>query len=149
MKGKFRARRVLVPVVLSRGGDATVRTAADLVRSTGGRLLLFHVFDSRALEDVYNLHGLSEEEALARMRGNADVGVRRLLARPWLKGIPAETRFGSGIPAAEIVREAGRWRADLVVLERRVRSGLSHLLYGHTAEDVVQRAPCAVLVLPG
>lgn len=143
----MKARRILVPVVLSRNGERTARAAADVARSSGGRLLLFHVFDVRALEDVYNLHGLGENEVRRRMKENALKVIASLRSRVWMKDLRSEVRFAVGIPEAEIAREAGAWRADLIVLGRRPRGGIAHLLYGHTAEGVVREAPCSVLVI--
>ena len=147
MPAMFRARRVLVPVDLSPGNERVVRAAADLVRKSRGRLLLLHVFDSRAVEDIYNLHGLREEEVRTRMRANAEAVLGHLRKRPWLRGLKVEQRYASGLPPAEILAAAGAWKADLVVLARRRRAGLSYLLYGHTSDAVVRESPCAVLVL--
>ena len=128
----FRPRRILVPVDLSSDTEAAVRAAAGLARDNGARLLLLHVFDVRAVEDVYNLHGLKKEE---------------VLARPWLKGTKTTVKGVFGLPSEVIVAEAKAWKADLIVLAKRRRSGLSHLLYGRTSDGVVREAECAVLVL--
>ncbi|MEZ5286779.1 MAG: universal stress protein [Vicinamibacterales bacterium] len=53
-----------------------------------------------------------------------------------------------GRPAAAIVAAAGAPAAALVVVGTRGRSGLSRLMLGSVAEDVVSRAPCSVLVVP-
>ena len=143
----FRPKRILVPVDLSPASERTVRTAAETVRETRGRLLLLHVFDSRAVEDVYNLHGLREEEVRARMRANAEASLGRLVRRPWLRGLRVEVRYAHGLPPDEIVREAGEWKADLVILARGHRAGLSHLLYGRTSDAVAREASCSVLIL--
>ena len=143
----FRPRRVLVPVDLSSTSDLLVRTAADLVRGGSGRLLLFHVFDQRAVEDVYNLHGLKEEEVRARMKANAEAALARLGKKPWLRRVKHEFRFGSGLPPEEIVDVAKSWRADLILMARNRRSGIAQLLYGRTSDAVVREAPCAVLTL--
>jgi nucleotide-binding universal stress UspA family protein len=143
----FKPRRILVPVDLSSATEAAVRAAAEMARGTGARLLLLHVFDSRAVEDVYNLHGLKREEVLARMKANAEAVMDRILARPWLKGRKTTVKGVFGLPSEVIVQEARVWKADLIVLARRRRSGLSHLLYGRTSDGVVHEAECAVLVL--
>ena len=145
----FRPRRVVAPVDLTSSDEVALRTAAGLARENGGRLLLVHVLDSRAVEDVYNLHGLRAEEVRARMMANAEAAVVRLRKRPWLRGLRADVRYAFGLPPEEIVRAAADWRADLVVLVRRRKGGLSHLLYGRTSDTVVREAPCAVLVLAG
>lgn len=143
----FRPRRILVPVDLSPAAERTVKAAAGMARDWKGRILLFHVFDSRAVEDTYGLHGLREQEVRARMRANAGEAMRRILAKPWIKGLRVEVRLADGIPPEAIVAAAKEWKADLLVLTRRRRSGLSHLLYGRTSDAVHRESPCAVLTL--
>jgi nucleotide-binding universal stress UspA family protein len=146
--GVLRARRILVPVDLSPSGDAALRAAAGLAKAAHGRLLLLHVFDRRALEDVYKLHGLTEAQARERMKANADAALAKLRRRPWLAGVAVQARYATGLPAPEIVAAAAAWKADLVVLARRRRAGLANLLYGASSDGVVREAPCAVLVIP-
>jgi nucleotide-binding universal stress UspA family protein len=143
----FKPRRILVPVDLSPTADLVVRAAADLARVYGSRVALFHVFDSRAVEDVYNLHGLKEAEVRARMKANAEAAMERLLRRPWLKGVRVEVKYAHGLPPEAIVAAAGTWRADLLVMARHRRSGIAQLLYGRTSDAVVREVPCAVLTL--
>ena len=143
----FRPRRLLVPVDLSPGGEKALRAAVEIARSSGGRILLFHVYDSRAVEDVFNLHGLKEAEVRARMKANAEEAIGKVLARSWMKGAKVTVRYATGLPADEIVKAAVAFKADLLVLSRRRRSGLSHLLYGRTSDAVAREAPCAVLTM--
>ena len=46
---------------------------------------------------------------------------------------------------AEIVRMARERKADLIVIATHGRSGLSHAMFGSTAEKVIRKAPCPVL----
>lgn len=48
-------------------------------------------------------------------------------------------------PAEEIVEQATNLGADLLVLATHGRTGLSHVLYGSTAEKVVRTSPVAVV----
>ena len=50
-------------------------------------------------------------------------------------------------PAAEILAEATRWGADLIVMGTHGRHGLAHLILGSVAEGVVRRASVPVLLL--
>ena len=50
-------------------------------------------------------------------------------------------------PAAEILAEADRWGADLIVMGTHWRHGLAHLILGSVAEGVVQRSNVPVLLL--
>ena len=44
----------------------------------------------------------------------------------------------------EIARETS---ADLIIATTHGRTGLTHLMMGSTAENIVRRAPCPVLVV--
>jgi len=49
--------------------------------------------------------------------------------------------------AKAIVRVAAEVEADLIILKTHGRTGLSHLLIGSVAEEVVRTAPCPVMTL--
>jgi len=53
-----------------------------------------------------------------------------------------------GQPGAEIIDAAAEWPADLVVMGTHARHGLSRLLLGSVARNVVLHAGCSVLVAP-
>ena len=52
-----------------------------------------------------------------------------------------------GDPASEIVRLAVEEKPDLIVLGTHGRSGISRLLMGSVAENVMRKAPCPVVTL--
>lgn len=54
-----------------------------------------------------------------------------------------------GRPATEIVRAAERWAADLIVVGARGLSTVRRLLIGSVSSEVVDHAPCPVLVARG
>lgn len=54
-----------------------------------------------------------------------------------------------GRPATEIVRDAERWGADLIVVGARGLSTARRLLIGSVSSEVVDHAPCPVLVARG
>ena len=75
---------------------------------------------------------------------------KRLLARcrsQLPEGICVEEMVIEGSPADEIMQAAKNWHADLIVLGTHSRRGLPRLFLGSTAEDVVRRAHCTVLVV--
>ncbi len=57
------------------------------------------------------------------------------------------THFRFGKPAKEIVQLAVDFGADLVVIGTHGRKGLTRLVLGSVAEQVVRDAPCQVLVV--
>lgn len=79
------------------------------------------------------------------------VSTQRAELREWLsaQGFPLDlrTHVVVGVLAATAICElATSANADLVVIASHGRRGLSRLLLGSVAEQVVRQAPCAVLV---
>ncbi|WP_251342702.1 universal stress protein [Haloplanus halophilus] len=64
-----------------------------------------------------------------------------------LAGRPLDTRIEVGSPARVAVEVAGEDRFDHVVLGSHGREGVSRILLGSVAEDVVRRSPVPVTVV--
>ena len=62
-------------------------------------------------------------------------------------GLPIETRVLEGTPFNELIKAAREENADLLIMGTRGLTGIKHVLIGSTAEKVVRKAPCPVLVL--
>lgn len=65
------------------------------------------------------------------------------------RGITIDAGVRTGTPAAEIVEEATRIQADLLVIGTHGRSGFERLLLGSVAEKVLRKASCPVMTVPG
>jgi nucleotide-binding universal stress UspA family protein len=62
-------------------------------------------------------------------------------------GIPTEYKCHQGEVGSSICSLAKEWQADLVMMGRRGRTGLSEALLGSVSNYVLHHAPCAVLVI--
>jgi nucleotide-binding universal stress UspA family protein len=58
-----------------------------------------------------------------------------------------DTVLGEGRPYKELLREAERRRADLIVVGVHGRNALDRLVFGSTTEHLIRRAPCPVLTV--
>ncbi len=87
----------------------------------------------------------------------ADAAARtRLVVRERLEGL-ADRLTGTGVTvgstvlegraASQILREAGRIEADLIVVGARGHSTIDRLLIGSVSSEIVDHAPCPVLVV--
>ena len=89
------------------------------------------------------------EELLAGVEGEA-----RQAAETFLKGLvadaPADVKIDPvvvrGRPATELLERAQG--ADMIVVGSRGRGGFTGLLLGSVSQQVVQHAPCPVVVIP-
>jgi nucleotide-binding universal stress UspA family protein len=62
-------------------------------------------------------------------------------------GINAQYDCQVGEPGSQICAVAATWHADLIMMGRRGRSGLTEALLGSVSNYVLHHAPCAVLVI--
>jgi nucleotide-binding universal stress UspA family protein len=132
---------VLHPTDFSERSEYAFRLACSLARDYGARLVVLHV-----ATPPLALYGegviLPEPEAhLAEARKRLDQ-----LEAPG-PGVRLERRLAEGDPAAEVLRLAREVGADLIVMGTHGRTGLSRLLAGSVAEQVMRRAACPVLTV--
>lgn len=85
------------------------------------------------------------EAALADAKAYVAAGVE-ILTRGGLQAT-AETPMPTESDAREIVEEARRWNADLIVLGSHGRRGFDRLTMGSVSEAVALHAPCSVEVI--
>ena len=143
-------KRILVPVDGSKPSNLGLREAIRLARGQRAKLQLVHIVDQH-----YAL--MSAPEAGTQIGAVIQAlkqGGRRILrtaeARVKTQHVPCssvllETMAG---PAADlIVRQAKKWGANLIVLGTHGRRGVSRLVMGSDAEQVVRTSPVPVMLV--
>lgn len=133
---------ILAPLDLSEsleGAERTAEIAADIASRYGASLTFLYVFPLTA-DDVPAAGAFAE---LARK-------IDRLRNRALAAGstdVSAISREAEST-AEEILNIAREQSAKLIVMGRHRRRGLSHLLMGSAAQQVMREAPCPVLLVP-
>ena len=131
--------RILVPTDFSDTSMAAVRQGVDLARNSGAELLLLYVIPEVATEFPIEL----DAQVLEAERDR----VLALLAPSVRTAVRADVVVCQGAPAQEIVRCAEERDVDVIVMGTHGRGGVSHLILGSVAEQVIRMAPCPVLVV--
>jgi len=136
--------------------------ALKLAKASNSRLMIFHcvqgelpgvpVMDNFGAMGIYSdVYYREMSEFYEKARKEA---TDRLLS--WLRsfaeqaeeqGIIAEFDYKIGDPGKAICQLASSWNADLIVVGRRGRSGLSELFLGSVSNYVIHHAPCSVLII--
>jgi nucleotide-binding universal stress UspA family protein len=146
----FQMSTIMVPVDFSENSISAVDYAARLAEQFSSKLLLVHVyhFPVELLTD-WSAYGTlaGSGEILEGMRKEREEQITALAREKSRPALPIETRVLEGTPFNEIVKAARAEGADLLVMGTRGLTGLKHVLIGSTAEKVVRKAPCPVLVL--
>ncbi|RKH54703.1 universal stress protein [Corallococcus llansteffanensis] len=111
-------------------------------------LRLIHAFESPL--EYMAFSGLTLDERARyreRFKEAALRELRPLHRRLDTMGLRYHQALKHGSPYSIILKEASRHRADLLVLGTQARSGLSRVLLGSVAADVVREAGCDIFVV--
>lgn len=139
--------RILVPVDGSRYSLEAVLLAARLAVVHGSSLLLLHVLDEAVMQQLSRLGGRESDSVRHEMVATAK-GVLHHMAREAEKcRVPVATDLKEGTPHEVILREAEQWGADLIVMGKLGRRGVSRILLGSVAERVIEFAKLPVLLV--
>jgi nucleotide-binding universal stress UspA family protein len=137
----FPIRAILHPTDFSEASQAAFQLACTLARDHGARIIALHVVPPPVpvadLEIVYRDYVDYEDELLARLH----------TSQPGGPEVPLEYRLETGDSATEILRVAREVPCDLIVMGTYGRTGLTRLVLGSVAEQILRKAPCPVLTV--
>jgi len=126
-------------------------TASGLSKAIGAELRVVHCFNDLALSTI-TMAGqtlaappLVDKATIDQLEQQHREAVLRLLAEHGLDGASAE--IGRGAPQEVLPDLATKLGADIVVTGAVARSALKRALVGSTAERLLDRLPCDLLVV--
>jgi nucleotide-binding universal stress UspA family protein len=139
-------KRILVPVDGSETSTRAVAAALQMARENGGRIRLVHALDELAYLSGYEYS--ADLLKAARDQGSRVLEDAQVMAKA--ADVPADGKLveTAGRRLGELVAEEARnWEADLVVVGTHGRRGMSRILLGSGAEQVLRLAPVPVLAV--
>lgn len=139
-------KRILVPVDGSETSNRALVAALQMARETSGRVRLLHAIDELAYLSAFEYSGQVLEAA---RKGGAKT-LEDATAIATASGVPADHKLVevAGQRLGEVVAdEARNWDADLIVIGTHGRRGVSRVLLGSGAEQVLRLAPVPVLAV--
>lgn len=155
-------QKILVALDNGTTSDALFAQALELAQATEAALLLVHSLSNQEessplpmsgkLDSIYWAPGTELDleawrQAWGRYETESLERLRRYAATANTAGVSTEFRQLIGNPATALCKAAQEWGADLIMIGNRGRSGLAELVLGSVSNDVMHRAPCAVLVV--
>ena len=145
-------KRILVPVDGSPTSGHGLTQALELARSQGATLYLLHVLDEHMLLGYAEAGAVAAvtEDFLAALRASGRRILERARAKVAKARVKSKTLMVDNIMSSVadvIIAEAGKTRADLIVMGTHGRRGVSRLVLGSDSEGVVRGAPVPVLLV--
>jgi nucleotide-binding universal stress UspA family protein len=141
-------KRILVPVDGSETSNKALVQALQLARDGGAQVRLIHAVDELSYLSGYEYSG--DMVRIAREHG-VDL-LDQGLAMAKAAGVAADIKlieFPGQRLGQVVADEAREWQADLVVLGTHGRRGMSRLMLGSGAEQIIRLSAVPVLVVPG
>jgi len=145
-------KRILVPVDGSATSARGLEQAIRLAKDQGARLRLVHVVEEYV---VVQSTGVPEAgsyvgDLIDSLQAEGKKIIAKATALAGQRGVKADgVTFESFSSRSSdyIVREAKRWKADLIVMGTHGRRGVNRLVLGSDAEIVVRTSPVPVLLV--
>ncbi len=136
-------KNILVPLDLSEMSLKSLQYAVPFAQQFGAKLTLLHVVPPPAYTPELPFPApLSAEHFAAIEKQLEDIRVTKIPAE-----IAVEISVRHNFVFDGILEVARQTCADLIITTTHGRTGLTHLLMGSTAENIVRKAPCPVLVV--
>lgn len=144
----IKPNRLLVATDLSDPARHAAVRAAMIARETGASLDLVHVVSLGLLEKLRRLVAEIPVGLEQRILDATQEEMRELAAALLRQyGVSSGVHVVSGPLLSELATQTDQSSADLVVLGARGASVMRHLLLGSTAERMIRRASCPMLVV--
>jgi nucleotide-binding universal stress UspA family protein len=141
-------KTILTPVDFSAVSNGVVKAAAALAQALKGRLVLLHIVQPPVITSEYGAVMANIQEIVAISEKTAGRQLAKLERRLKAGGTRTSTVLLTGGPVAHILEQAGKLRADYIVMGSHGHSALYELIAGSTTTGVIKKAPCPVVVVP-
>jgi len=138
-------KKILCPTDFSDFSLYAVTYAVSFAQQYKAKLLLLHVVDVFLNDPAYVAPYVADRSIFEDFEKKARARLEELRKKNVPAGIDTELIVRAGRAFVEIIRAAKEKEIDMIVIATHGRTGLSHAMFGSTAEKVVRKAPCPVL----
>ena len=135
-------RKILFATDFSESSEMALIQALAYAKMQDASMLVVHVL---SVPSVASGEGMLHHGAQFDSAETAERDLRKVAES--IKGVPFETRLLRGDPAEQILKLAADEGVKLIAMGTVGRTGLSRLLMGSVAEQVVRHANCPVLTI--
>ncbi|MGB3641014.1 MAG: universal stress protein [Rivularia sp. (in: cyanobacteria)] len=154
--------KILVSIDDSDMTQYVVDKAISLAKATGATLMFLHVISIYDNEPLFDPLFMESNILNSELNNEADKKSLKVWEefkqgkKNWLgslcesataSGVKAEFTLNIGEPSKRIYDISRSWNADLIVIGRRGRRGLTEMFLGSVSNYVVHHAPCSVLTV--
>lgn len=137
-------QKILCPIDFSAPSRNALRYANEFAKAMNAKITVLHVIQPQPIAADVNVPYVPLEIELEK---NAREDLEHLVSKEVDKSVLVEQVLAFGLPSDCVIEQARKENVDLIILGTHGRSGISRLLMGSTAENVIRHATCPVLVV--
>ena len=130
---------ILVPLDFTEMSLKSLRYAVPFAKKFGAKLTLVHVVEAPAHAVDASFPALVSSDKFAAIKEQLDEMIPPELS--------VETTVRQNVPISGILEVAQEINADLIITTTHGYTGLAQLFKGATVNNIVNQAPCPVLVI--
>lgn len=135
-------KTILLPLDGSPLAERALTYATVLARQSDAKIALVEAVRA------HTFPGVDPSDAQVELTSQAQAYLQSAADRLAADGVEAEVHVCYDDPVHAILGAASRQRADLIVMSTHGRGGLSRMLYGSVADQILRRATIPVLLVP-
>jgi nucleotide-binding universal stress UspA family protein len=137
-------RKILIAVDDGPTAETVASNGLQLAQQLNAEIALISVVDT---EFLMTDGGLTPREMADIIKIDFKKSQKIIMYKVF-KDIQVSAFVEEGKPFEMILKVAGEWQADLIVVGTHGRTGLAHLLMGSVAESVIRHSTKPIVVVP-
>ena len=138
-------KQVVYTTDFSDFSGAALKYALSFCTEYKAKLYVVHVIEPPTYYPEYHDYVPIVEDLLVRAKERMNKELDDVKKLAGQQEMEVEGLIREGTPFVEIIKAARENEIDLIVIATHGRTGLSHAIFGSTAEKVIRGAPCPVL----
>jgi nucleotide-binding universal stress UspA family protein len=139
--------KILVPIDFSEHARKALQYAIPFAHQFKAKLYLVYVVEPTIYPADFSFGQIGLPNVEAELRTKAEGELKELVEKEIKGRVQSEWQVKTGLPFVEISSFAKDENIDLIILATHGHTGVEHILFGSTAEKIVRKAPCPVLVV--
>jgi len=140
-------KRILVPIDFSEHSKNALQYAVSFAKQFQSELILIYVVEPTIYPADFSFGQVAVPSIEKELRERGKVELDQLVETQIAGALTARAMVRTGKPFLEIIDTAVEEEVDLIIIATHGHTGVEHILFGGTAEKVVRKAPCPVLVV--
>ncbi len=145
--GPLEIKKILVPIDFSEHSKNALKFAVSFAKHFKSELLLLYVVEPTIYPADFSFGQVAVPNIENELRERGRIELEQLAINHIGDELQSKTFVLTGKPFLEIINTALDMEVDLIIIATHGHTGVEHILFGGTAEKVVRKAPCPVLIV--